>query len=103
VNSRREIGHKNERYYLVYTPRNGSGFVSRFPALTSINSITPAQQVEFLPYVNTRAEYLQHQQGDQFNSGSRYLAGLGADMKVGLSSNLTLDATINPAFVQGGA
>ena len=100
VNFKREIGRKNERDYLVYTPRNGSGFVSRFPALTSINSITPAQQVEFLPYVNTRAEYLQHQQGDPFNSGSRYLAGLGADMKVGLSSNLTLDATINPDFGQ---
>ena len=100
VNFRREIGRKNERDYLVYTPRNGSGFVSRFPDLTNISSITPAQQVEFLPYVNTRAEYLQHNPGDPFNNGSRYLAGLGGDMKVGLSSSLTLDATVNPDFGQ---
>jgi hypothetical protein len=100
VNFEREIGRKNEKDFLVYTPRNGSGFVSRFPELTSINSITPAQQLELLPYVNTRAEYLQHQSGDPFNKGSRYFAGLGADLKVGLSSNLTLDGTVNPDFGQ---
>jgi Domain of unknown function (DUF5916)/Carbohydrate family 9 binding domain-like len=100
INFEREIGRNNESDCAVYTPRNGSGFVSRFPDLVNINSITPAQQIELLPYVNTRAEYTQHQQGDPFNDGSKYLPGVGADLKVGLSSNLTLDGTINPDFGQ---
>ena len=100
INFMREIGRNNETDYAAYTPRNGSGFVSRFPSLVNINSITPAQQVEVLPYVNTRAEYVQHQPGDPFNDGSKYLPGIGADLKIGLSSNLTLDGTVNPDFGQ---
>ncbi len=36
VNFRRDIARRNERDYIVYTPRNESGFVSRFPALRGI-------------------------------------------------------------------
>lgn len=100
VNFKRDIGRKNERSYAVYTPRNESGFVSRFVDLVGIDNVVPARQLEILPYLNTRAEYLQHQANDPFNNGSRYLPGLGADMKVGLGSNLTLNATVNPDFGQ---
>lgn len=100
VNFKRTIGRKNELDYLVYTPRNESGFVSRFGDLTGIAGIGTARQIEVLPYANTRAEYTQHPPGDPFNKGSRYFPGLGADMKIGLTSNLTLDATVNPDFGQ---
>ncbi|MEX2089598.1 MAG: DUF5916 domain-containing protein [Bacteroidota bacterium] len=100
VNFKRDIGRKNERSYVVYTPRNESGFVSRFVDLVGIDNVVPARQVEILPYLNTRAEYLQHKANDPFNNGSRILPGLGADMKVGLGSNLTLNATVNPDFGQ---
>ena len=100
VNFKRDIGRKNERSYVVYTPRNESGFVSRFVDLVGIDNVVPARQFEILPYLNTRAEYLQHQANDPFNNGSRYLPGLGADMKIGLGSNLTLNATVNPDFGQ---
>lgn len=100
VNLRRVIGRKNEYDYVAYTPRDESGFVSRFADLVDITSIAPQRQVEILPYVNTRAEYLRNEPGDPFNDGSRILPGLGADLKVGLTSNLTLDATVNPDFGQ---
>lgn len=100
VNFKREIGRKNERSYVSYVPRNESGFVSRFVDLVGIDNVVPPQQIEILPYLNTRAEYLQHQANDPFNSGSRYLPGVGADMRVGLGSNLTLNATVNPDFGQ---
>jgi len=100
VNFRRSVGRRSERDFLVYTPRNESGFVSRFADLVGIENINPARQVEILPYINTRAEYTQHLPNDPFNSGSKFLPGLGADLKVGLGSNLTLDATVNPDFGQ---
>lgn len=100
VNFRRQIARKNERDFIVFTPKNGSGFVSRFVDLRGIDNISPARQVEVLPYITTKAEYLNHATGDPFNDGSRYTQRLGADMKIGLGSNLTLDATVNPDFGQ---
>jgi Domain of unknown function (DUF5916) len=100
INFRRDIARKNERDYLVFTPKNGSGFVSRFVDLVGIENISPPRRIEVLPYVTTKAEYMQHAPGNPFNDGSKYLPGTGADLKVGIGSNLTLDATVNPDFGQ---
>lgn len=99
-NCSRDIPRNNERDFIVFTPKNGSGFVSRFVDLTGIENITPPRQIEILPYVTTRAEYLQHDAGDPFKTGSKYVPRFGADLKLGLGSNLTLNATINPDFGQ---
>ncbi len=100
VNFIREIARKNEKDYLVYTPRNGSGFVSRFPDLVGMSNIDPPRRIEVLPYLSTKAEYVKHPANDPFNNGSRYTPGVGADMKFGLGSNLTVDASVNPDFGQ---
>lgn len=100
INFRRDIARKNEKDYLVFTPKNGSGFVSRFVDLVGIENISPPRRIEVLPYVTTKAEYTQHLPGNPFNDGSEYLPGAGADLKVGIGSNLTLDATVNPDFGQ---
>jgi hypothetical protein len=100
INFRRDIARKNERSYLVFTPKNGSGFVSRFVDLVGIENISPPRRIEVLPYLTTKAEYTQQLPGNPFNDGSKYLPGTGADFKVGIGSNLTLDATVNPDFGQ---
>jgi hypothetical protein len=100
INFKRFIGRKNEGDYVVFQPKKESGFVSRFPDLVGIERVTPPPRVEVLPYINTRAEYKQHASGDPFNTGSRLFPGMGADVKIGLGSNLTLDATVNPDFGQ---
>src|SRR5574341_2271739 len=100
VNLRRDIARNNERDYLVFTPKNGSGFVSRFADLVGITNVDPPRRFEVLPYVTTKAEYTQHLPGNPFNDGSKYLPGAGADFKLGLGSNLTVDATVNPDFGQ---
>jgi hypothetical protein len=100
VNFRRSIGRTSERDQVVYTPNKESGFVSRFIELNGIENITPPRQAELLPYFTSRAEYLQHSPNDPFNNGSRYLPGIGADLKVALTSNLTLNGTLNPDFGQ---
>lgn len=100
INFRRTISRKNENDYLVYTPKNSSGFVSRFPELAGIDGVTPPARLEVLPYITNKAEFAPHAAGDPFFHGSRYTPALGADVKVGLGSNLTLDATVNPDFGQ---
>jgi len=100
VNFIREIARKNEKDYLVYTPRNESGFVSRFVDLVGIENINPPRRFEILPYFSTKAEYKRHAAGDPFNDGARYSPSVGADIKFGLGSNLTVDATVNPDFGQ---
>src|SRR6266699_6478369 len=100
INFRREIARKNEVDYIAYTPKNGSGFVSRFVDLVGIEQITPPRRIELLPYVTSRAEFSRHGAGDPFNDGSRLTPGFGVDAKVGLGSNLTLNATVNPDFGQ---
>jgi uncharacterized protein DUF5916 len=100
INFKREIARRNELDYLVWTPRNGSGFVSRFVDLIGVSEVSPPPRLEVLPYVTTRAEYSGHELADPFHDGSRLGAGLGGDLKVGIGSNLTLDATVNPDFGQ---
>ncbi len=100
INFKREIARGNETDYLVYTPKNGSGFVSRFPELHGLQGVNPPRRLEILPYVTTRASLLDHAAGDPFNDGSRFNSNIGADFKLGLGSNLTVDATVNPDFGQ---
>lgn len=100
INFLREIGRKKEQSFLVYTPRNESGFVSRFPDLLGIENIKPPARFEARPYITAKQELVQRRQGDPFNSGSEFSPGIGGDFKLGIGSNLTLDATINPDFGQ---
>jgi hypothetical protein len=100
INFKREIARRNERDYLVRTPSNGSGFVSRFVDLVGIEQVSPPPRLEVLPYATTKAEYMGHKAADPFNDGSRLGAEVGGDFKVGIGSNLTLDGTVNPDFGQ---
>ncbi len=100
IDFRRDIARRNESDLVTFTPKNSTGFVSRFVDLVGIRDIPAPERVEILPYVTGSAEYLQHAAGDPFNTGARYKPRVGADFKVGLGSNLTLDATVNPDFGQ---
>ncbi len=100
VNVERFISRRFETDMVVYTPRNESGFASRFPDLVGIEEITPPARVELMPYVVGKAKYIGAQPGDPFNSGKEYSPGVGLDVRAGLGSSLTLNATINPDFGQ---
>ena len=100
VNVERFISRRFETDMLVYTPRNESGFASRFPDLVGIEEITPPSRIELLPYVVGKAKYIGAQPDDPFNSGHEYSPGVGLDLRAGLGSSLTLNATINPDFGQ---
>jgi hypothetical protein len=56
--------------------------------------------LELLPYVTGKAEYIGHDAENPFNPGHRYRASGGLDLRAGLGSSLTLNATVNPDFGQ---
>jgi hypothetical protein len=74
--------------------------VSRFPELRGLDHITPGPAVEIIPYATSRGEYVAHEPGDPFNDGSEVNWNGGADLRMGVASKLTLNATINPDFGQ---
>jgi len=101
INAMRYIQRKKEQAWLVHVPKTESGLASRMGHLEGLNGIVPHHTVEFLPYVVSRAEFLERSSAaDPFNDGARAFAGMGVDLKYRLSSNLALDGTINPDFGQ---
>lgn len=100
INLKRIIARRNEEDNLIRVPKNENGFVSRFINLYGLDGIKPVSKIEILPYVTGKAEYLRHTPGDPFNDGSQYTPDIGADLKMGIGNNLTLNATVNPDFGQ---
>jgi hypothetical protein len=100
VNFKRVIPRRNEELYLAYTPRNGSGYVSRFGDLVGLAGLRPGRSIELLPYLTTKGEVLRHDRGDPFRSDPILTPDGGADLRMSLGSRLTLNATVNPDFGQ---
>jgi hypothetical protein len=101
INAMRYIQRKNERDWLVHVPKTDNGLASRFGHLDGVEGISPRRTVEFLPYVVGRGEFIAPaSDGDPFNDGATGFAGVGVDLKYRLTSNLSLDGTINPDFGQ---
>ncbi|MGH7552348.1 MAG: DUF5916 domain-containing protein, partial [Longimicrobiales bacterium] len=97
--SRRTIG-REELAVLSYTPKSERGGISRYGHLTGLESLKTGKKLEVLPYLVSRAEYLEVENGDPFRDGSDYFYSGGLDLKYRVTSALTLDATVNPDFGQ---
>ncbi len=101
INVQRVIQRRNESAWLQLVPKNEAGLASRMAHLEGIAGITPPGTLELMPYVTSRAEFIEPPSpGNPFNDGVRAFAAAGMDLKYGVSSNLTLDATFNPDFGQ---
>jgi hypothetical protein len=96
----RRINRLNEEQYWRLLPKSASGRVSLFGDLTGIEGIVPPRRLEILPYTVARTEMRAAEEGNPFRTGSDQVATMGADIKFGLTSALTLTATINPDFGQ---
>jgi hypothetical protein len=77
------------------------GGPSRFGHLEGVRIGSVPKHLEVLPYVVSRSRHIRPSAaGDPFNDGSRQDMRVGGDVRALLTSNLTLDATINPDFGQ---
>jgi len=100
VNFQRIIKRKNEKASFAWVPKSESAYVSRFARLEGISGIRPGPHLEILPYVVGQTQLRPSEEGNPFETGRRTLGNMGFDLKYGLKSNLTLDATVNPDFGQ---
>jgi len=100
-NAARFIRRNNETSWLELVPKNQNGLASRMAHVTGLDGLRPKRHLELLPYAAARSEFVAPaDRADPFNDGARAFASAGLDAKYGVTSNLTLDATVNPDFGQ---
>ena len=101
VRFERWIQRKNELDMLPLVRKTETGVASRFADLQGLEDLPAPKRVEVRPYVVGRGHYdTPASARDPFDPGSTYLGNVGAELKYGVTSNLTLDATVNPDFGQ---
>ena len=97
----RMVQRKQEETWWALVPKNESRLVSLAGELDGLDGIVSRRHLELLPYVTARSEISgTAEDGDPFNDGRTGTAAIGLDAKWGFSSNMTLDATVNPDFGQ---
>ena len=92
----------DEEDYWVLIPRTVRAWSSRFGDLSGIADLVPPRRIEALPYVASDATFngSQRDRNNPFDNGTNLQGRVGADLKMGLGPNLTLEAAINPDFGQ---
>jgi hypothetical protein len=91
---------KQERSLWQYIPPDAGGWVHLFAELRGIKGVKPQKQFEIQPYVVLNAENFQREEGNPYKTGSSSDATFGLDAKIGITSDVTLDLSINPDFGQ---
>ncbi len=101
IQFRRDIRAAGEAVDWSWTPRTESGQASKFGHLLGLEGIPAPRRLEVLPYTSSQARLTEGlDRGNPFDDGSVASWSGGIDLKYGLTSDLTLDATINPDFGQ---
>ncbi len=96
----RYVDSRNEHDMWSFRRRDQSGGPAFFGDLTGISITHRPRQLEVLPYVVTGNTFRHAPAGDPYHDGSDTRFAMGGDLKYLLTSNLTLDATVNPDFGQ---
>jgi len=81
-------------------PRNSGVWVSAFAELHGITGIKPQKQIEIQPYMVAQASTFEKEEGNPFLDGTDSKFTAGIDGKIGITSDMVLDFTINPDFGQ---
>ena len=96
----RTMDRRNEQDMWAFWRSNEYGGPAYFGTLEGITVNSRPRQVELVPYATSRGKLERAQPGDPFHSNSELTYRVGGDVKVNLTSNLTLDGTVNPDFGQ---
>ena len=91
----------SEDDYWIPVPTNRTGWSSFMGELVGIEGIKPTRRLELMPYGAVDSRVLGDvSPADPFNDKANFAGRAGADVKMGLGPNMTLDATVNPDFGQ---
>lgn len=100
INFARFIARHLERSLWAPISRGDGALVSRFGNLHGLSDLSPPARLEVLPYSLARLQRAPGSPGDPFHRPNDLSAAVGADLKYGITTDLTLDVTINPDFGQ---
>ena len=91
----------DEADYWILIPRTVRAWASRFGEVSGINGVVPPRRIEALPYMAGGSTLNgDRDRGNPFDDGRNLQGRVGADIKMGLGPNLTLETAINPDFGQ---
>jgi hypothetical protein len=96
----RTIDRLNEQDMWAFWRSNEYGGPAYFGTLQGMNLKPQPRQIEIVPYVTSRATFDRAASGDPYHDDHNEVYRAGADLKLNITSNLTLDATVNPDFGQ---
>lgn len=96
----RRFFRNQERSNWQYIPPSAGGWVHLFGELRGIKGIKPQKQLEIQPYVVAKTERFSKEEGNPFATGKASSIDGGLDAKIGITSDVTLDLTVNPDFGQ---
>jgi hypothetical protein len=97
---RRYIKRRDEQDQWSWWGKTESGGPSRFGHLEGLRIGASRSKLELLPYAVSKSSSIATAPNDPFNTQGRPTMRVGLDLKDRLTTNLTLDATINPDFGQ---
>jgi hypothetical protein len=90
-----------EDVFWIPVPTQVTAWASRMGTLSGIEGIRPSRRAELLPYVASSGAFTADPgAGNPFDDGSSLETRVGADFKMGIGPNLTLEGTVNPDFGQ---
>ena len=92
----RDLARRNERVSWPLMRRSRNSLASQFGEVSGLVGLGSPRRLEIAPYLLARN--VGAARGDGIRRSQQ--GTMGADLKYGLTSNLTLDATINPDFGQ---
>ncbi len=96
INVFRRISRRAEKVAWSFVPQGVTGYASRFGHLEGIEGIKPRRSLEILPFTVGRGIRPVGDGGGEHDLSS----SAGVDLRYGLSSNISLNATVNPDFGQ---
>jgi len=96
----RKIARKAEVSFFAFTPKTEQQGVNRYGHLTGLGKLPSPRRLELVPYALAKNENPGVARNDPLQKRNNVVPGAGLDLKYGLTSNFTLDATFNPDFGQ---
>jgi hypothetical protein len=91
------LGEQSEWPHVPLVDR--TNLVARFGYLRDLNNVEPKRNIQISPYTVSRLQRNESAETPGTVVGTTNM-DIGGDLKIGLGTNVTLDATINPDFGQ---
>ena len=81
--------------------KTGPGMLYNYGEFRGINGLKKSRRLEIMPFTLGELRTMKEEPGNPFTKNGRSWSGnLGLDAKIGVSSNFTVDLTVNPDFGQ---